>query len=102
MTESSFVATSSCLSCHGRAAFDRNGKATSIAGFIDPNVNPPIAPLGPLHPEWYWTFNGQPPIFEGMPGLIRNGTSADFVWSIPFCAINDTQNPPAVSRCAGK
>jgi hypothetical protein len=102
VTESVFVATSSCLSCHGRAAFDRNGQPTSIAGFINPNVNPPIAPLGPLRPEWYWTFSGQPPIFEGMPGLVRNGTSADFVWSIPMCAIDDTQNPPAATACAGK
>jgi hypothetical protein len=43
-----------------------------------------------------------PPIFEGMPGLTRTGTSADFVWSIPFCAIDDTQNPPQPTICAGK
>jgi hypothetical protein len=102
VTESSFVATSSCISCHGRAAFDRSGQATSIAGFIDPNVDPPIAPLGPLQPGWYWTFTGQPPIYEGMPGLARTGTPVDFVWSIPFCAYDDTQTPPAASGCKGK
>jgi hypothetical protein len=102
VTEDGFVATSSCMSCHGRAAFDKVGQMTSFAGFVNPNVNPPIGPLGPLLPTWYWSFTGQPPIFEGMPGLTRNGTSADFVWSIPFCAIDDTQNPPQPSGCSGK
>jgi hypothetical protein len=102
VTEDGFVATSSCMTCHGRAAFDQSGAATSSAGFINVNVRPPIGPLGPLLPTWYWTFTGQPPIFEGMPGLTRSGTSADFVWSIPFCAIDDSQNPPQPSGCAGK
>jgi hypothetical protein len=102
VAEDGFVATASCMSCHGRAAFDSTGTATSFAGFVNVNVNPPIGPLGPLLPTWYWAFNGQPPIFEGMPGLTRTGTSADFVWSIPFCAIDDTQNPPQPTGCAGK
>jgi hypothetical protein len=102
VAEDGFVATASCITCHGRAAFDPNGMATSVAGFINPNVDPPVAPLGPLLPTWYWTFTGQPPIFAGMPGLTRAGTSADFVWSIPLCAIDDTQNPPAPTACAGK
>jgi hypothetical protein len=102
VTEDGFVPTSSCITCHGRANFDRNGQATSIAGFINTNVSPPIAPLGSLQPNWYFTFTGQPPIFEGMPGLTRTATSADFVWSIPFCAIDDTQNPPQPSGCLGK
>jgi hypothetical protein len=102
VTEDGFVATSSCMTCHGRAAFDRNGVSTSIAGFIDVTVSPPIGPLGPLLPTWYWTFSGQPPVFEGMPGLTRTGTSADFVWSIPICAIDDTQNPLRGSRCSGQ
>ena len=37
-----------------------------------------------------------------MSGLVRNGTLVDFVWSIPMCAIDDTQNPPAVTACAGE
>ena len=102
VTENGFVATASCITCHGRAAFDQNGQATSIAGFINVNSNPPIAPLGPLLPQWYWNFTGQPPIYQGMPGLTQTATSADFVWSIPFCAIDDTQNPPQPSACLGK
>jgi hypothetical protein len=102
VTEDGFVPTSSCMSCHGRANFDKNGQVTSSAGFINPNVSPPIAPLGALLPSWYFTFSGQPPVYEGMPGLTRTATSADFVWSIPFCAIDDTQNPPQPSNCVGK
>jgi hypothetical protein len=102
VTEDGFVSSSSCMSCHGRAAFDRTGSATSPAGFVNVNVNPPIGPLGPLLPTWYWSFTGQPPIFEGMNGLTRNGTSVDFVWSIPQCAIDDTQTPPAKSPCIGQ
>lgn len=98
ITEDGFVNRSSCMTCHGRAAFDQNGQPTSGAGF-DANG----APLGPIQPNWYWSFTARPPIFEGMPGLKRTGTSADFVWSIPFCALDDTVNPPKINpSCVGK
>jgi hypothetical protein len=97
VTEDGFVNRSSCMTCHGRAAFDQNGRPTSSAGF-DANGN---APLGPIEPSWYWSFSSTPPIFVGMPGLKRVATSADFVWSIPFCALDDTVNPPKL-RCVGK
>lgn len=96
VTENGFVNRSSCMTCHGRAGWDQNGKPSSNAGF-DANG----APLGPIDPSWFWSFNSKPPIFEGMPGLKPTATSADFVWSIPFCALDDTVNPP-VRRCAGK
>lgn len=102
VTEDGFVATASCMTCHGRSAFDKTGQATSQAGFLSFGPNGPIAPLGPLLPSWYFSFNSPPPIFEGKPGLTRIATSADFVWSIPFCAIDDTQNPVQPSNCAGK
>jgi hypothetical protein len=102
VTEDGFVATASCMTCHGRAAFGKTGKATSQAGFLSFGPNGAVGPLGPIQPAWYWSFSGQPPIFEGKPGLSRTGTSADFVWSIPFCAIDDMQTPPTDSDCAGK
>jgi len=99
VTELGFVPNSSCMTCHGRAIFDKTGQATSQAGFLSGGVGP----LGPLQPEWYWKFTSQPPIFEGKTGLTQIGTSADFVWSIPFCALDDTQNPPQVNQnCSGK
>ncbi len=97
VTESGFVDQSSCITCHGRAAWDPTGAATTSAGFDDNG-----APLGPIQPSWFWGFSSQPPIFQGMTGLNQIATSADFVWSIPFCAIDDTQSPPAASSCTGK
>ena len=97
MTEAGFVQQASCMTCHGRAAFNSGGQATTSAGF-DANG----APLGPIQPSWYWSFTASPPIFQGMPGLQQIATSADFVWSIPFCAIDDTQNPPVPGNCVGK
>jgi len=97
VTEDGFVDQSSCITCHGRAAWDNTGSATTGAGF-DNNG----APLGPIQPNWYWSFSNQPPIFQGMGGLTQTATSADFIWSIPFCAFDDTQNPVQPSTCAGK
>ena len=97
VAEDGFVATSSCMTCHGRAAFDANGRATA------PFLGPFVGALGPLLPNWFFSFTNQPPIFQGMPGLVRTATPADFVWSIPVCAIDDTQTPPRPSRdCLGK
>lgn len=96
VTEAGFVDQSSCMTCHGRAAWDQNGRKTSQAGF-DANG----APLGPIDPAWFWRFN-RPPIYQGMPGLNRTGTSPDFVWSVPFCALDDTVSPPKQSICTGK
>ena len=96
IAENGFVNQASCMTCHGRAAWDKNGRATSGAGF-DANG----APLGPINPAWFWNFSSQPPIFQGMPGLTRTGTAPDFVWSIPFCAVDDTVNPPKLS-CTAK
>jgi hypothetical protein len=102
VTEDGFVGTASCMTCHGRSVFDKNGKPTSTAGFLSFNSNGPVGPLGPLLPAWFWSFNSPPPIFEGKAGLTPLATSADFVWSVPFCAIDDTQNPIPDSPCAGK
>jgi hypothetical protein len=102
VTEDGFVATASCMTCHGRAAFNQAGQATSQAGFVAFTPNGPVGPLGPLLPSWYFTNIGQPPVFEDKPGLTRIATSADFVWSIPFCAIDDTQSPVQPTACAGK
>ena len=102
VTEQGFVATASCMTCHGRAVFDKTGNATSTAGFLTLSANAAVGPLGPLLPAWYWKFSGQPPIFEGKSGLSRLATAADFVWSVAFCAIDDTKSPIPPSRCAGK
>jgi hypothetical protein len=100
VAEQGFVAQSSCITCHGRAAWNKAGADASPGGAgFDQNG----APMGPISPSWYWSFAGKPPIFQGMPGLTQVATSADFVWSIPFCAVDDTVSPPKLNpNCIGK
>jgi hypothetical protein len=103
ITEETFDFQASCMSCHGRAAFGPDGSATSVAGFD----NVTGAPLGPIHGEWYWTTNiGGPWAPAAMPlvgiQMVPGAVSADFVWSVPFCAIDDTKTPIPRSRCAAK
>lgn len=95
ITEAGFVDRASCMTCHGRAAFNAQGKATSNAGF---NVDG-SAPVGPLLPNWFWSAAGNPPVLQ--PGLEKIAQSADFVWSVPFCAVDDTATPPRL-RCTSK
>ena len=96
VTEQSFVAQSSCMTCHGRAAFGADGHATTSGGFDPTAIDDPPgsgnAPVGPINSSWR----------EG--DLMRFGLPADFVWSVPFCAIDDTAQPPETrSRlCATK
>jgi hypothetical protein len=104
VTEYSFVPQASCMTCHGEANFTSAGKSTTGFGFIGGNGQ-----VGPINPALfgYWKTSGAPPaypLYQGMPGLVRNASSADFVWSIPFCAYDDVTNPsqPAPSNCAGK
>jgi hypothetical protein len=102
VTESTFVPQASCMTCHGEANVTSAGKATSIFGFF--NGNGQIGGINPIL-VGYWTLGGPAPgytPYQGMPGLTRNAISADFVWSIPFCAYDDVSMPHKASRCAGK
>ena len=104
MTEDGFAAT---IVLHDlswpRQPFDNTGQPTSQAGFLSLGANGPVAPLGPLLPQWYWKFTSQPPIFEGKPGLtqgpLRQPTSCGRLHS---GAYDDTTNPVQPSNCAGK
>ncbi len=104
VTEYSFVPQASCMTCHGEANMTSAGQETTGFGFIGGNGQ-----VGPINPALfgYWKTSGPAPsypLYQGMPGLVRNAVSADFVWSIPFCAYDDVTNPkqPAQSNCAGK
>ncbi len=96
VTEQSFVAQSSCMTCHGRAAFDADGRATTSGGFdptpIGGSPESGNAPIGPIDSSRR----------EG--GVMRFGLPADFVWSVPFCAIDDTAEPQETKsrRCSSK
>jgi hypothetical protein len=88
VTEAGFDDTSSCMTCHSRAAVNANGRGTTSAGFLSP-PNPAVCPGGqdrlcspngaPL-PEWFWNNPGQP-----NQSLLALQT--DFIWSIPRGAI---------------
>lgn len=93
--EDGFVAQSSCMTCHARAAFDRAGHATSRAGF-DADGH---AFVGAVDPSWFWALPSGPPLSG-----VRVATPADFVWSIPFCAIDDSDaaHPQPSRFCAAK
>jgi hypothetical protein len=101
VTEADFVGSSSCMTCHGRAAFGKDGFDVTIGGGLIKFV-PKTGPLGPLLPSWYFKNTGDPPVFEGKEGLVQTATSADFVWSIAACIIDDLTNPPEQSGCAGQ
>jgi hypothetical protein len=88
VTESGFVDTSSCMSCHSRSAVNARGRDVFGAGFLDP---PPAAvcpdgpqaacsPNGSPDPTWFWTNPGQPN--QAMTAL-----QTDFIWAIPMRAI---------------
>jgi hypothetical protein len=109
VTEAGFVQQASCMTCHARAAFDAGGAATTGGGF-DKNGTTSV---GALQPSWFWST--QPPNVGNPPLAPPSFTSptawsnqiaqaADFVWSIPFCAIDDTAAPPQTvsKRCANK
>lgn len=108
VTENGFVQQSSCMTCHGRAAYtvttnaaqtsNTGIKATSNAGF-DPVSG--TAPIGPVDPAWFYTAGSNPPLpmFVGESTLIPTAERVDFVWSIPFCAVNDLVTPVQPSQC---
>ena len=85
VTEQSFVAQSSCMTCHGRAGFDANGHATTSGGFDPASIGAPLgrgeAPVGPIS------------LSRRERNRTRFGFPADFDWSVPFCAIDDTAQP---------
>ena len=88
------------------------GKMIAFAGFDPitinplppPQVNAGNGPIGPINPAWYWVPGGPPyvPMLVDDPNLGRIALPADFVWSVPFCAIDDTATPPqTTSRFCG-
>ena len=112
VTEQSFVSQASCMTCHARAGFDMTGNMIAFAGFDPISINLPLtentgnAPVGPVNPNWFWVAGGPPsfPMLANETDLARIAMPADFVWSIPFCAIDDTAKPPQTTSrfCASK
>jgi len=84
VTEAGFLDTASCISCHGNAAF------TFVTGGWSANRvflynSTPIGAVGPLDAGQFWLFPDKDPMRPLDAAIFR---SSDFVWSIPFCAID--------------
>lgn len=83
VTEDGFVNTSSCMTCHSRAAINAQAQPTSGGGFLNPAppalcpTGSPCSPNGTPVPSWFFNNPGQPN--QSLLGL-----QTDFVWSIPF------------------
>jgi len=88
VTEAGFVDSASCITCHGRAAYSFVGGGFSMNRIFIYNSTP-IGPLGPLDPGQFWLYPQSDPIQDG--GSTQQKpifVPADFVWSLPLCAIN--------------
>lgn len=68
VTEAGFVQSSSCITCHGQAAVDKNGAPNPTIGFTPSGQST----NGPLLPSMFWV--GSPPVLTYLP--------IDFVWAI--------------------
>lgn len=110
VTEQTFVAQSSCMTCHGRAGFDAEGHATTFAGLDPTSIGAPPgsvnAPVGPINSSSTWIRADSPSFLSSLSkgDLARFGFPVDFVWSIPFCAVDDTARPPETNSrfCSSK
>jgi hypothetical protein len=91
VSEQGFVNTSSCLTCHARAAFDVLGRPTPNTGFLDPQQFPSLCPVpnqsinacspnGTPVISWFWNN-------QGTPNQQIVYMQSDFVWAVPFLAI---------------
>jgi hypothetical protein len=66
--EDDVITPSSCITCHSRAAYDKNGTAMNMG------MN-----QGPVLPSWFYSG-------VGTPQQKRTFMQTDFVWAIPFNA----------------
>ena len=87
VTEDGFVDSSSCMTCHVRAAIDATARNLYGAGFVKasdgavcPNGKRSCGPVGAPNPAWFWNNPDQPN--RSMLAL-----QTDFVWSLARNAI---------------
>src|SRR5262249_15306970 len=94
VTENGFVDSASCMTCHGRAAYSFvTGSWSANRVFLYNST--PIGPVGPLDPGQFWLYPQKDPMRPQDAAIFH---ATDFVWSVPFCAIDSDGN----SRCTGK
>jgi len=89
ITEGGFVGSSSCMSCHARAAVDADGEPA--LGIFEPrlgDVGYALSNSGPPDPDWY-ASNSSSAHFLRLIGL-----QTDFVWGILFANPLATTDAP--------
>jgi hypothetical protein len=94
VTEQGFLDSASCISCHGRAAYSFVSGGWSANRVFTFNSTP-IGPTGPLDPGQFWLYPEKDPMRPQDAAIFR---PADFVWSLPFCALDAAGK----SNCAVK
>jgi hypothetical protein len=94
VTEQGFVDTASCMGCHGRAAYSFVTSGYSANRVFLYNSTP-IAPVGPPDPGQFWLYPEKDPQRPVDAAIFR---AADFVWSIPFCAVDSTGKSGCVAK----
>jgi len=93
------VASSSCMTCHSRALHSIEAASRLLtSAFVgkEKRTSRPDAKA-----SWYWTSFKSASAFPGprQTSTPHRNKSADFVWSIPFCANRRTStNPPTPQR----
>jgi len=84
VTEAGFTDTSSCLTCHSRAAVNGAGRNPYGGGFVVPPLCPAgqsfCSPIGAPDPTWFWTA-------PGLPNQSILALQTDFIWSLPRHAV---------------
>lgn len=90
VTESGFVQTASCITCHGRATIGANGQSP----YPEPAGLTPDGQSfnGPPQTEWYYS-NERP--------LHRWSVQTDFVWAIPFKSSTVAATPACCAKNGG-
>jgi hypothetical protein len=94
VTENGFVDTASCITCHGRSAYSFITGTWAMNRIFLYNSTP-IGPIGPLDPGQFFQYPQQDPMRPQDAALF---IPADFVWSVPLCALN----AQGKSACAAK
>jgi len=93
VTESGFVPTSSCITCHSRAAVNANG-GSSFPFFGEQgllpllngdSLQPVLTYNGPPDPGWYFLNSGN--------GSTLHNLQTDFIWAIPMRAHSSKTAP---------
>lgn len=97
ITEQGALQTGSCITCHARAAVDRDGKPTSVTSAAAQGATPPpgdntVTDNGPPQVSWFLeTANDEPYTWSGTQVTGLKAMQVDFVWG--FIGVQPAAKP---------